>query len=408
TSNISSDIGILSSSGENVTLAWLVDDATTIAIAPEGTVNAPGSNGSQVVSPPSTTTYTLSATNSAGTTTKQVTVHVNVAPTPPTINEFLADNEEGITDGDGELSDWIEIYNPNPYAIDLHGYALRSGASAVNATQWNFPAGSGVPASGYRVIFASKKNLVNPASVLHTNFRLGKAGEYLALLRVSDNTATTEFAPFPPQYPDISYGAAQGSLQMRYFGAPTGSPTPGAVNSSGVLGFLDQTDDTRFSVKRGLYTTAVTTTLSATTPGATIVYTTNGSVPSLTNGSRVAPADANTPPSLTLTIHPGGVPAGSTGVNIASIGGVTTLRAAAFLDGYAPTNVDTQTYLFPQQVLGQTVSNAFSKGWPSSPVNGQVFNYGMDQAVVSSFSAAEMVESLQSIPTLSVVTDIKN
>ena len=84
---------------------------------------------------------------------------------------------------------------------------------------------------------------------------------------------------------------------------------------------------------------------------------------------------------------------------------MTTLRAAAFLTGYAPTNTDTQTYLFSSQVLAQTPANATAKGWPTSPVNGQVFNFGMDPAVISSFTAPQMLESLHSLPTLSVVTD---
>jgi hypothetical protein len=54
-----------------------------------------------------------------------------------------------------------------------------------------------------------------------------------------------------------------------------------------------------------------------------------------------------------MTIHPGAIPPGATGVNIASIGGVTTLRAAIFLAGYAPTNIDTQTYLFPTRCLAR-------------------------------------------------------
>src|SRR5262249_7748846 len=37
---------------------------------------------------------------------------------------------------------------------------------------------------------------------------LSKNGEYLALVR-PDGSVATEFAPFPAQYPDVSYGLAQ-------------------------------------------------------------------------------------------------------------------------------------------------------------------------------------------------------
>jgi hypothetical protein len=312
----------------------------------------------------------------------------------------MAENDSGLVDVDGAHSDWIEIYNPNPYGMDLNGYRLRA-----SNHQWDFPAGSGIAASGYRVVFASAKNRNDPAVALHTNFSLQNAGEYLALIRIADNVTLNEFAPaFPQQYADISYGYWGSPLQAGYFA----TPTPAAANNTGVLGFLDKTDDTSFSTKRGFYTTAITMTISATTPGAKIIYTTNGSIPTETNGTKVLPVNANTPPLVTMTIHPSTVPPGSTGVNIASIGGVTTLRAAAFLTGYAPTNVDTQTYIFPVRVLGQTVADAATKGWPTAPVNGQTFNFGMDPNVVSSFTQAQMLESLQSIPTLSVVTDFKN
>jgi len=61
--------------GDNVTLSW-VTNATTISISQGvGTVTAP--SGSTTVSPAETTTYTLTATNSAGSVTANVTVTVS-------------------------------------------------------------------------------------------------------------------------------------------------------------------------------------------------------------------------------------------------------------------------------------------------------------------------------------------
>jgi hypothetical protein len=409
TSGISSQTGVLSAAGANVALAWDVSNTTTVSIDQGALPGSPNPTGSVNVAPSTTTTYTLTATNAAGSVTRQVTVHVGVTPQPPRINEFLADNEDGIIDVDGDNSDWIEIFNPNPFAIDLQGYALKNGPAQPTANQWNFPAGSAIDANGYRVIFASQKNLTNPANPLHTDFSLSTEGEYLALVRISDSATLTEFAPYPPQYGDVSYGYWSNPIQLGYFTKPSGAPTPGAANSAvGVLGLLDETDDTKFTVGRGFYTTAVTTTISASTPGAKIIFTLNGTEPTETNGTQILPPDASSPPSVTMTIHPAAIPGGSTGLNIPSVGGVTTLRAAAFLAGYAPTNVDTQTYIFPTRVLTQTLSDATIKGWPSGSINGQLFNYGMDPNVVNSFTQAQMLESLQSIPTLSIVTPIGN
>ncbi len=403
-SGISSEGGVLSTSGAPVTLSWTTQSATSVSID-TGVLAAPGTaTGTAVVSPTETTTYTITATNAfPGVGTKTVTVYVGVTPAPPVINEFLADNQNGLVDSDLTTQDWIEIYNPNPYAMDLQGYRLKN-----NLSQWDFPAGSAITANGYRVVFASSKDRTNPAQAMHTNFNLDAAGENLSLVRISDLATVSAFAPYPKQYADASYGLWP-ALGVAYFGKPAGAPTPGAANGPlGVAGFLDKTDDTDFTVDRGFYTDPVVTTVSAATPGATIIFTTDGSVPTLTNGTQIPPADALTPPGAVLTIHPGAVPGGAEGINIASIGGVTTLRTAAFKANYAPTNVDTQTYIFPTQVLAQTATDATTKGWPAASVNGQLFNYGMDPNAVTAYGEAAILESLKSLQTVSIVTDIKN
>jgi len=74
-------------SGQSSTLAWVVENATTVSIN-----NGVGSvlmDGSQSVSPTATTAYTLTATNSFGSVTAMATVSVIVIP-PPTITSFTA------------------------------------------------------------------------------------------------------------------------------------------------------------------------------------------------------------------------------------------------------------------------------------------------------------------------------
>ncbi len=66
--------------GQSSTLSWATDNATTVTIGGLGTV---ANNGSQQVTPTSTTTYTLTATTTGGQPqTAQVTVQVNAAPMP--------------------------------------------------------------------------------------------------------------------------------------------------------------------------------------------------------------------------------------------------------------------------------------------------------------------------------------
>jgi hypothetical protein len=72
-------------SGASTTLAWSVTgEGVTLSLAP-GIGDVTGQT-SVVVQPTSTTTYTLTATNAAGTATKSVTVIVTNDTTPPTVS----------------------------------------------------------------------------------------------------------------------------------------------------------------------------------------------------------------------------------------------------------------------------------------------------------------------------------
>ena len=80
----------------------------------------------------------------------------------------------------------------------------------------------------------------------------------------------------------------------------------------------------KFSVDRGFFDAPIDVTISTTTPQATIRYTIDGTAPTPTSG----------------LLYTGPVHISST----------TTLRAAAFRPGYRSTNVDTETYIFLDQV----------------------------------------------------------
>jgi hypothetical protein len=88
------------------------------------------------------------------------------------LNEFLANNQNGLRDEDGSRQDWIEIYNPTPVAVDLQGCLLTDDKARLN--QWRFPSFV-VGAQSYVIVWASNKNRTNTLP-LHTNFRLDAQG----------------------------------------------------------------------------------------------------------------------------------------------------------------------------------------------------------------------------------------
>lgn len=122
----------------------------------------------------------------------------------PRISEFMADNNTGLRDEDGEFRDWVEIENTGESPVALAGYSLTD--DATRPRKWVFPAVTLEPNSRL-VVFASGKNRTTPGANLHTNFQLDSDGEYLALFAPDGTTRLSEFAPaFPPQFPDQSYG----------------------------------------------------------------------------------------------------------------------------------------------------------------------------------------------------------
>ena len=143
------------------------------------------------------------------------------------INEFMADNENGLDDEDGDEEDWIELYNAGP-AVNLAGWSLTDNTN--NMRKWVFPSVM-LASNAYLIVFASEKD--RNAGELHTNFRLGTDGEYLGLVR-SNGTVASEFSPtFPIQAPDISYGV-RGATSQEVLLAPN-APAKALVPSSGAL-----------------------------------------------------------------------------------------------------------------------------------------------------------------------------
>ncbi|MGB0990937.1 MAG: lamin tail domain-containing protein [Akkermansiaceae bacterium] len=173
----------------------------------------------------------------------------------------------------------------------------------------------------------------------------------------------------------IAQVAQPGQSTTGYFA----SATPGTINGDvTVEGFLT---DTEFDLGRGLYSSSFTETITCADLGSTIIYTTDGSVPSLTNGTQVPAADESSAPSASVSITT-----------------TTVLRAIAVKSGFEPTNVDTQTYLFINDVLTQN-----GAGLPTPSTSTSTWDYEMDPQVVNDPRYSNLADDLQTLPILSIV-----
>jgi hypothetical protein len=335
------------------TLSWQVERFESLRIDP-GIGDVSGPTGSRGVSPASTTTYTLTATNEAGQAKGTLTVGVDETVVHPVLTELMADNTSTLKDEDGDAADWIEVYNPNGFQLGMQGYHLTDDPLAPG--KWRFPAVS-IPAKGFLIVFASGKDRAVPGGRPHTSFALSKDGDYLALVAPDGRTVLQQFPAdypatlvFPKQKENLSYGI--GSNGQVGFLMP---PTPEAPNGPSQAGFVR---DTSFTPDRGFFDGPIAVTITTSTPEAQIRYTIDGSEPTATHGA----------------VYTVPVPIAKT----------TVLRAAAFKSGLVPTNVDTQSYLFLDDIIA---SGVMRKTITQSPVY-----------------APQMVDALTDLPTVSLVT----
>lgn len=293
------------------------------------------------------------------------------------IMEFLASNQSQLADGNGDYSDWLELWNPTGEAIQLEGHFLTD---AEGETSWVFP--SVIMEPNERLIVWASGTGNSTVDELHTDFRLSRdAGGYIALIAPDGTTVIDAIANYPRQRSDVSYGYDTND-QLAYFPAPT----PGEKNNSAIAGYVQ---DTRFSVDRGFYDEPFALEITTDTEGASIYYTTDGSEP--TQPSLFKPANG--------TLYEGPIQIATT----------TTIRAKAFKAGFRPTDIDTQTYLFINDVTKQP---AQPEDWPedwgrNGEVPGRVVaDYEMDPRVVDHTEEGYSVrEALLDIPTLSIVMD---
>ncbi len=202
-------------------------------------------------------------------------------------------------------------------------------------------------------------------------------GAHLLALRVGTLDAT-----------DLLAGA---TLELQSFttGNPAffEAPTPGEPNGEGVAGLIGPPG---VDPPRGFYDAPIAVTVQSDVPGATLVYTLDGSLPTPDHGTRVEAVDAATPPSV-----------------VVQVATTAVLRAAAFRDGWGAGEVATHTYLFLADVLRQPAAPAgLPVIWDGMSEGAVPADYEMDPEVVEDpATAAELLDGMRAIPTLSVVLE---
>ncbi len=174
----------------------------------------------------------------------------------------------------------------------------------------------------------------------------------------------------PPDQPELGW---------RYFQ----TPTPGAMNGEGFLGYVDSPDA---SIAHGLFDEPISVALTSATPEAIIRYTTDCSEPTETHGTLYTPG---TPIAIETS---------------------TILRTIAYLpdgSGWRPSATTTYTYILLDDVLAQSDDQAV-RGFPAQWIAGfDHYTHGDRQVRDADYAidpdVALDVGDLLTIPSVSLV-----
>jgi len=303
----------------------------------------------------------------------------HAAPGPVLINEFMAANSNVLADPQGQFDDWVELHNAGDALIDTAGMYLTDDPKVP--TKWKIPTGAAsltrIAAKGHLLIWLDSNTA---DSGLHASFGLDAAGDEIALFD-KDGSTLLDTVAFKSQRGNISYGRFPSGADA--WGFMT-LPTPGTLNATPYDGLVA---DTKFSRDRGYCDGPFDVTITCNTPGTTIFYTLDGSEPGSPTGRLPEGQVYSGPIRITKT---------------------TCLRAQALKEGWLPSDIDTQTYLFLDGVIQQTLQAALAVGYPSS-WSGYGADYEMDPEICNSPEYRDqMVDALSALPVLSLVTDRSN
>ena len=263
----------------------------------------------------------------------------------------------------------LEMRYDDGFIAYLNGQRVAAGNGPTDP-RYDSPS-TGENSDGDAVIFepfdiTAFKNLLQPT------------GNILAVHSLNRNDTSSDLLMMPR----ILFSAASSTNinEVGFFSRPT----PLGTNGEPVAGI---SAPVTIDLPHGFYETPQQASITTSDAASTIRYTTDGSVPTATNGS----------------VYTGPL----------TIDRTTVLRAAAFQDDFQPSDVSTASYFFVADVVQQTRTSTLDQGFPTS-WNGNSPDYGLDPDVIGPNDdfdgryAESIQDDLMAIPTLSISLDIEN
>jgi uncharacterized repeat protein (TIGR02543 family) len=282
-------------------LTWSSSDTNVAIVDANGLVTSAGEGTANI------TAQSTDGSNVKCTIPVTVTRHDATAASL-IINEIMAGNVDEYVSPAYNFDGWVEIYNPTDEAAGLAGLYLSD--NTTNLKQWRMPNTIGViPAKGFRLLWLDS----NEVNANNATFKLDTDGGTLYVSDANGNLITS--ATFPACKERVSYARTTDAGDTW---AETAYPTPGYTN---VKSTFSTSQLAAPVVDQGSQLFSSSLSVQVTIPtGATLRYTTDGTLPTLTNGTTSATGKF-------------------------TVSATTNYRFRLFQDGSLPSNVTTRSYL---------------------------------------------------------------
>ena len=281
------------------------------------------------------------------------------------INEVMAANVDQFVSPAFNFDGWVELYNPTDKAVELSG--LYFSEDDTNLRQWHTPNTIGtVPAHGYKTVWFDSSGI----NANQATFKLSMGGGSLYISNANGDILAE--ATYPESMERISYARTTDGGDT--WGL-TATPTPGASNSMAEFA-TKQLETPTVDTDSRLFTNPfeVHVTIPA---GATLRYTKDGTLPTLSNGE---------------TSEDGIFPVSTT----------TSLRFRLFESGKLASTVTTRSYIYKDKEYALPIVSVvtdpkflyddslgvYVRGTNGRPGNGQstACNWNMDWERPANFS----------------------
>lgn len=152
------------------------------------------------------------------------------------INEWMAGNSVGIrdpADATGGQDDWFELYNAEPFTVNLGGFYLSDDPGSL--TKYRVPSNGRyqIPGGGFLLVWADNQTNQNSGARtnLHVNFKLGGSSGDI-LLTAPDGLTSINAVNYGPQTDNVGEGRYSDGASARYpMSLFTTNSTPSGPNS---------------------------------------------------------------------------------------------------------------------------------------------------------------------------------